>query len=139
MLSLSFGIDLLSTDNSRKLIVSKALPEFNPRFKRNGIDGLFNNHDTELKTAKNETSDASFMFHVMGDIFHNQYLLVVLDDMLSISRHYIIDQPKSVESINNLLQKRKTEYLAEHNGKVVKRDVISISESEIRSILKENE
>lgn len=134
-----FGIDLLSTDNSRKLLVSKILPEFNPRFKRNGADGLLNGHEVELKTSKTEKNDANFMFHVMGDIIHNQYLLAILDDMLNIRRHYIINQPKPIAATNDLLQKKKIQYLAEHGGKVAKRDIITITENEVIDILKANE
>ena len=131
-----FGIDLLSTDNSRKLIVGKVLSGFNPRFKRNGVDRLYNDREVELKTAKTESCNAGFMFHVMGDIFHKQHLFIVLDETLNVLRHYVIDNPNSVAIMNNLLQKRKIEYLEEHHGKVAKRDVITITENEIVSALK---
>lgn len=135
-----YGVDLASTDNSRKIIVyCDTDGQFIPRFKRNGIDGILNENATELKTAKlsNTKSEASFQFHVMGDISHNQYIFVIMDDELKVIRKYKITKQNKVKMINDYLEQAKELYLQKFGGKVQKRDIIEIPEKFIKGILNE--
>lgn len=132
-----YGVDLASTDNSRKIIVYQDMGDrFNPRFKRNGSDCTLDGVETEMKTAKldNEYDSASFQFHVMGSIIHNQYLFVVMDTFLKIIRKYEILKPEAVKKVNDYLQEAKNDYLQKHLGVVQNRDIITIPESYIKEI-----
>ncbi len=133
-----YGVDLASTDNSRKIVVAKALEgRFNPSFKRNGVDGILDGIETELKTTKinSESVAAAFQFHVMGDIVHNRYLFVVMDTFLNVLRSYDVANPASVEAVNCFLKEAKSDYLMKHRGVVQKRDIIDIPESFIKEVI----
>ena len=114
-----YGVDLLSTDGLSSLqvyeIVKQYDADFNVNFARNGEDGVSNGVLIESKTTKikKTSSKALFMFHAMGDIFHDRYIFVVRNyENLSPIRLFDIAEQENVEKVKAELLRLRENYLS---------------------------
>jgi hypothetical protein len=143
-----YGIDILDTDALSSLsifeIVSQYDSSYNICFDRNGEDAKSNGILIEQKTRqvdpnpftkktnkprKSYGQDASWAFHVGGDIEHARYILVARSEVdLRILRVYDISKAKNRKIVvDELNSKRK----AWHKKGFQKNDIITISEKTI--------
>lgn len=149
-------VDVLDTDALSSLtiyeIVSHYDKDYNINFSRNGedasskgvlieqkatrVDGAFTKTG---KPRKNAGSDASFLFHAMGDIEHPRYIFVARNkDDLAVVRLYDISKKSNCKIIADYLMSERDKWLAKgkKDKTQMKRDIISISEKYIKENLK---
>jgi len=142
-----FGVDPLDTDALSSLaihkIVSQYDADFNVNFARNGEDGKSGDVLIEQKAARVDPNpltktnkprkgygmDASFAFHVGGEIDHQRYIFVARSSAdLSILRIYDIS---SKANRNIVIADLKVKADAWHAKGFQKHDMITISEKTI--------
>jgi hypothetical protein len=140
-----FGIDVLDTDTLSSLsiheVVSQYDTDYNINFSRNGEDAKSNGVLAEQKCSKikKPSLSASFMFHAMGDLAHDRYVLVVRqEEDLKLLRIYDISTAANVKLVQDQLFEQRRAWLAK--GKLdeskMKRDVITVTEKFLLDNLK---
>jgi hypothetical protein len=150
-----YKIDILDTDALSALaiyqIVSQYDSDYNINFSRNNEDAKSKDILIEQKASrvdgpytktgklrKNAGYDAVFQFHAMGDIEHRRYIFVSRNkEDLSLMRLYDIQETNNVEKVTNHLLNERNLWLERTKGdsKLMKRDIITISEKYIRENL----
>jgi hypothetical protein len=143
-----YDIDLLDTDALSSLsifeIVSQYDSAYNICFDRNGEDASSNDTLIEQKTnqvdpnpftkkinkiRKGYGQDASWAFHVGGDIEHDRYIFVARSKVdLKILRVYDISNAKNRKIVVNELNSKRENW---HKKGFQKNDIIAISEKTI--------
>jgi hypothetical protein len=151
-----YKVDLLDTDALSSLtiydIVSQYDKDYNINFSRNGEDAsskgvLIEQKATRVdgaltktgKPRKNAGSDASFLFHAMGDIDHPRYIFVARNkDDLAVVRLYDISSKANCKIVSKYLLGERDKWLAKgkKDKAQMKRDIISITEKYIKENLK---
>jgi len=140
-------IDVLDTDTLSSLavyqIVKQYDADYNINFSRNGEDAESNGVMIEQKCSRiekkkrsGEYPEAAFQCHAMGDLIYPRYILVCRDKVtLEVVKLYDISDPVNVTLLQAHLLKERTEWeqRCAQDKKYMKRDVISIPESILRS------
>lgn len=146
-----YGIDLLDTDVLTKLELNKVTsydPTIKFNFARNGEDAISMGVEIEVKCSKIKKQKSGkypktvFQFHAMGDIESPRYIFAVLDkNTLSPIKIYDISKRKNTKFVFDHLAGERGVWM--EKGRLdeskMKRDVITISEDQLKAIKWETE